>query len=77
VGLEALPADQFTTDISTSGGTAGGPLVDLMTGQVIGVQVAGLWRGERGKFAYSKPISPDLVAAIAARRKPAPAPPAR
>ena len=33
-----------------------GPLVDLMTGKVIGMSYAGSWRGERGKFAYAEPI---------------------
>jgi hypothetical protein len=46
----------FTTDISTSGGTGGGPLVDLTTGAVLGMSHSGRWQGERGKFAYAQPI---------------------
>jgi Trypsin-like peptidase domain len=46
----------LTTDISTSGGAGGGPLIDLKTGKVIGVAHSGFWKGDRGKFAYSVPI---------------------
>jgi Trypsin-like peptidase domain len=44
----------FTIDMSTTGGTAGAPLMDLTTGRVIGMNFAGVWKGERGKFAYAE-----------------------
>jgi hypothetical protein len=46
----------FTSDISTSGGTGGGALMELTTGRVLGMSYAGIWQGERGKFAYATPI---------------------
>lgn len=58
----------FTTDISTSAGTGGGPLVDLTTGNVIGMSYAGAWQGERGKFAYAEVI-PRAALDIIARRQ--------
>ena len=54
---ESDPLAMFTTDMSTTRGTAGGPLVDLSTGAVIGVSHGGQWHGERGKFAYAEPIT--------------------
>jgi hypothetical protein len=57
----------FTTDISTAGGTGGGPLVDLLAGGVLGVSYAGQWRGERGKFAYARRI-PDAAVELIGRR---------
>jgi hypothetical protein len=54
-GHPARPA-VFTTDISTTGGTGGAPLVALTTGRVIGMSYAGRWKGERGKFAYAESI---------------------
>jgi hypothetical protein len=57
-------ADVFATDISTSGGTAGAPLVDLATGRVIGVSYAGQWKDERGKFAYAEFIPKGAIAVI-------------
>jgi S1-C subfamily serine protease len=59
--------DTFTTDISTSGGTGGGPFVDLMTGTVLGVSYGGIWRGERGKFAYARPIPAPAFEVISRR----------
>ncbi|HLG54369.1 MAG TPA: trypsin-like peptidase domain-containing protein [Vicinamibacterales bacterium] len=56
----------FTTDISTSGGTGGGPLVDLTTGAVLGMSYAGMWQGERGKFAYAEAF-PDAVLQVIGR----------
>jgi hypothetical protein len=68
-GLEqaaaALPV--VTTDISTSGGTAGGPLVDFSTGQVIGTSYGGIWRGERGKFAYAHTMPKEVVDIVTRR----------
>jgi hypothetical protein len=54
----------FTSDISTSGGTGGGPLIELSTGRVIGMSYAGLWKGERGKFAYAESIPKGAVDVI-------------
>jgi hypothetical protein len=55
---------QFTTDVSTSGGVAGAALVDLTSGHVVGMHFAGLWLGERGKFAYSLEIPRPAVEKI-------------
>jgi hypothetical protein len=57
----------ITTDISTSGGTAGSPLIELLTGRVIGMSYAGQWQGERGKFAYADPIPRPALDLIATR----------
>jgi len=70
IGLEfaTSPAPAiFTTDISTSVGTAGGPLVDLATGRVVGMSFAGRWQSERGKMSYSEPF-PQGVLEIIRRR---------
>lgn len=48
--------ERFTSDISTTAGTSGGALSDLATGAILGVSLAGEWRGERGKFSFSSPI---------------------
>ncbi|MCC2958831.1 hypothetical protein LK540_00065 [Massilia sp. IC2-278] len=65
-------APVFKTDISTLGGTGGGPLVELVSGRVIGVHFAGEWDNEKGKFSSSELITPELVKAIAEALKPAP-----
>lgn len=52
--------ERFTSDISTTGGTSGGALSDLATGAVLGVSLAGEWRGERGKFSFSSPIPEEV-----------------
>ena len=59
--------ERFTSDISTTGGTSGGALSDLATGAVLGVSLAGEWRGERGKFSFSSPI-PEEVRQMINRR---------
>lgn len=41
-----VDSSMFTSDISTTGGTAGGPIIDLSTGKVLGVSFGGAWRGE-------------------------------
>ncbi len=46
----------FMSDISTTLGTAGGPLVNMQSGEVLGMSSSGEWRGERGKFAFSPAI---------------------
>ena len=50
-------APVFKTDISTLGGTGGGPLVELVSGRVIGVHFAGEWDNEKGKFSSSELIT--------------------
>ncbi|SFV08090.1 Trypsin-like peptidase domain-containing protein [Methylobacterium sp. 174MFSha1.1] len=60
--LEEAPL--ITTDISTSGGSAGGPLVDLATGKVIALSYYGVWKGERGKFAYAQSIPKEALDVI-------------
>lgn len=51
---------RFTSDISTTNGTSGAPLIDFATGEVLGVSLAGRWQGERGKFSYSSPIPKEV-----------------
>jgi DNA/RNA endonuclease G (NUC1) len=49
-----LDANRIVTDCSTLGGVAGGPLIDLHSGSVMGMAVAGRWLGgDMGKFQYS------------------------
>lgn len=67
IGPENEQRPVITNDISTIGGTAGGPLLALSTGQVIGMSVGGKWKGERGKFGYAEPI-PKEVREIIGRR---------
>lgn len=71
----------ITSDISTSSGTGGGPLVELTSGKIIGISYGGSWKGERGKFAFgetlSKPITDHIASALSGERvrsdpKPAP-----
>ncbi|TAX63546.1 serine protease [Rhizobium ruizarguesonis] len=57
----------FTSDISTSSGTGGGPLTDLQSGKVIGMSYAGQWQGEHGKFSYSEPIPAEALQMILKR----------
>jgi hypothetical protein len=60
-------ANVFTSDISTTIGTAGGPLVELTTGHVLGMSYAGSWKGQRGKFANAEAF-PQAALEIIARR---------
>lgn len=57
----------FTSDISTTAGTGGGPFVDLLTGKVIGMSYAGMWQQKRGKFAYSESIPAAALETIRKR----------
>lgn len=69
---EFFPNDKtiLTTDISTSGGTSGAPLIDLSTGRLIGVHIGGRFQNVAPpsyrelipivKFAYSNDI-PDVA----------------
>ena len=75
--LEAQRRPIFTTDISTSGGTAGGPLVNLTSGAVMGMSFAGIWKGERGKFAYAEPIPKAALDLIGRRSRREPEEPDR
>ncbi|WP_298243935.1 trypsin-like peptidase domain-containing protein [uncultured Bradyrhizobium sp.] len=59
----------LTTDISTTGGVGGGPLIDLKSGKVIGVAHSGSWKGDRGKFAYSVPIPRAVIDIINQRTR--------
>ena len=54
----------FTSDISTTLGTSGGPLIELTTGRVLGMSYAGFWKGERGKFSYAGPITKGALHVI-------------
>lgn len=57
-------AARITLDINSTAGTAGAPIIDLTTGRVIAVHLAGLWDEKKGKFAFAEIISPEVVAAI-------------
>ena len=58
--FEGLKIRRITSDISTTGGSAGGPLVDLQTGRVLGLHHSGQWKDdESGKFSWA-----DLIADI-------------
>lgn len=71
VGLETPQAApvEITSDMSTSAGTAGGPLLELGTGRVIGMSYGGIWKGERGKFTYAKAIPKRAFDLIGRRRR--------
>ena len=62
---------QLTTDINTTGGTAGAPLVDLATGRVVGVHFGGRWDEQKGKFTFAEVITPALVTQLRAALAPA------
>ncbi|MBB5048046.1 hypothetical protein HNR60_002807 [Rhodopseudomonas rhenobacensis] len=70
-GVAGVPSAHalYTTDISTTGGVGGGPLLDLATGKVIGVSYSGIWQGARGKFAYAETIPPAALALIGRRNR--------
>ncbi|WP_226575497.1 DNA/RNA non-specific endonuclease [Acuticoccus sediminis] len=56
--FSAFDRNAITVDASTSGGTAGAPLIDLRTGRLAGVNFGGAWQNIKdGKFAYSIPIA--------------------
>lgn len=60
VEKEGQTIRRITTDISTTSGSAGGPLIDLETGRVLGLHHSGQWKDdESGKFAWA-----DLIADI-------------
>jgi hypothetical protein len=50
----------YTSDISTTGGTSGGALIDLSSGVVLAISFAGEWAGGRGKFAYALEIPKEV-----------------
>lgn len=75
LALEAEPRPPqkgatLITDINTSGGTAGAPLVDLVTGRVVGVHIGGRWDEKKGKFTFAEVITPALVAKLQAALAP-------
>lgn len=45
------------SDAATLNGAGGGPVLDLLTGQVVGVHYAGRWDPNGTKFAYCYPIT--------------------
>jgi len=51
---------RIVSDISTTSGTAGGPLVDLQTGRVLGIHYGGQWGDNKGKFALASAFG-DLL----------------
>jgi hypothetical protein len=52
---------KIKNDVSTTGGTAGGPLVDLETGRAIGLHTSGEWqRQEVVKFSFASVLT-DLL----------------
>ncbi len=56
----AFSEKRYTSDISTMAGVGGGPLVDLSSGAVLAVNLAGVWDGGRGKFAYAYQIPAEV-----------------
>lgn len=62
----------ITTDITTAPGTGGGPLVDLVSGRVIGVHLGGRWDDNRGKFTFAEIITPALIAELQSVHEPLP-----
>jgi hypothetical protein len=63
-GADAQKTSTITTDINTSAGTAGAPLVDLLTGRVIGVHVGGRFDEKKGKFTFAEMITPEFAARL-------------
>lgn len=51
----------ITSDASTFGGVAGGPVINIQTGRVLAIHIGGKWSEKEGKFAYSHLFS-DLLA---------------
>lgn len=52
--LSLIDKNGIIVDASTSGGTGGAPLIDLVSGMLVGVNFAGHWESlKEGKFAYS------------------------
>ncbi len=52
-----LSGDSIVVDASTSGGTGGAPLMDLRSGTLVGLNMAGSWKSlADGKFAYVRPM---------------------
>lgn len=69
-------AAMITLDINSTAGTAGAPVIDLTTGRVIAVHLAGLWDEKKGKFAFAEIIPPEVIAAVQqALAPPIPPPP--
>ncbi|MEP3331369.1 hypothetical protein [Sedimentitalea sp.] len=61
-GTSILRGGLIVADASTSEGTAGAPLIDLHSGQLVGLNFSGQWNNPTdGKFAYSRPISALLA----------------
>ncbi|QSQ20911.1 hypothetical protein JY651_37670 [Pyxidicoccus parkwayensis] len=58
-----LPLRQLVSDVSTMLGVAGGPLVELRSGHVVGLHFGGRWEDRQGKFAYAL-YMPDLLALL-------------
>ena len=56
------PIRVITSDASTMGGVAGGPLVDLATGQVLGLHHSGFWKPDRLKSGLSDVVSDAMAA---------------
>ncbi len=55
--FSASGENAIIVDASTTGGTGGGPLIDLASGELVGVHFAGSWQDiGQGKFGYSAPL---------------------
>lgn len=63
----ANPIRVITSDASTMGGVGGGPLVDLATGQVLGLHHSGIWSPDGLKSGLSDVLSD----AMSAKQEPA------
>ncbi|NVJ22440.1 MULTISPECIES: trypsin-like serine peptidase [Myxococcus] len=59
-GLEHRQVRKLVSDISTTHGVSGAPLVDMESDTVLGLHIEGLWKENEGKFAYAFAM-PDLL----------------
>ncbi|WP_044279524.1 hypothetical protein [Myxococcus stipitatus] len=59
-GLEQKQVRKLVSDISTTHGVAGAPLVDMTSDKVLGLHIEGQWKENEGKFAYAFAM-PDLL----------------
>jgi|GEM_PF-5145603 len=59
-GLEPQQVRKLVSDVSTTIGVAGAPLVDMESDTVLGLHAEGQWKENEGKFAYAFAM-PDLL----------------
>ncbi|WP_342380345.1 hypothetical protein NVS55_12230 [Myxococcus stipitatus] len=59
-GPQQTQVRKLVSDISTTHGVAGAPLVDMASDKVLGLHIEGQWKENEGKFAYAFAM-PDLL----------------